>query len=74
MLRLDNETIEAFRETPAPRYGRDASGYGKKIPTGYMLYIRGRWRRLYCCCFSNAATCYVVIDKQDYIVDMEVEI
>lgn len=38
-----------------------ASGYGRRIPTAYMVQIPGspRWRRVYCCCFSNAGTCYV---------------
>jgi len=38
-----------------------ASGYGKKIPTSYMVKLPGspRWRRVYCCTFSNAGTCYV---------------
>ena len=38
-----------------------ASGYGHKIPTRQMVKIPGvnRWRRVYCCCFSNVGTCYV---------------
>jgi len=38
-----------------------ASGYGKRIPTQYMVRFPGerRWRRVYCCVFSNAGTCFV---------------
>lgn len=38
-----------------------ASGYGRRIPTAYMVQIPGslRWRRVYCCRYSNAGTCYV---------------
>lgn len=38
-----------------------ASGYGRRIPTPHMVQIPGspRWRRVYCCVFSNAGTCYV---------------
>jgi hypothetical protein len=38
-----------------------ASGYGRKIPTRHMVRLPGnkRWRRVYCCIFSNAGTCYV---------------
>ena len=38
-----------------------ASGYGRKIPTSRMVKLPGspRWRRVYCCIFSNAGTCYV---------------
>jgi len=37
------------------------SGYGKKIPTIYMVKLPGgkRWRRVYCCIYSNIGTCYV---------------
>ena len=36
-----------------------ASGYGKRIPTEHVVRLEGRWRRVYCCIFSNAGTCYV---------------
>lgn len=36
-----------------------ASGYGRRIPTRYMIRIGKRWRRVYCCQISNAGTCYV---------------
>jgi len=40
------------------------SGYGRKIPTATMVKLPGgkRWRRVYCCCWSNAGTCYVEAD------------
>ena len=45
------------------------SGYGKKIPTGRMVKLPGEktWRRVYCCIYSNAGTCYVTKGK-DWIV------
>jgi hypothetical protein len=38
-----------------------ASGYGRKIPTRGMVRLPGskRWRRVYCCIYSNCGTCYV---------------
>jgi hypothetical protein len=36
-----------------------ATGYGRKIPTRYMVRIQGRWRRVYACQISNAGTCYI---------------
>ena len=38
-----------------------ASGYGRRIPTSYMVQLPGspRWRRVYCCIYSNSGTCYV---------------
>lgn len=40
-------------------YTRD--GYGRRIPTSYMIQLPGspRWRRVYCCIYSNSGTCYV---------------
>lgn len=36
-----------------------ATGYGRKIPTHYMVQHRGKWRRVYCCIFSNVGTLYI---------------
>jgi hypothetical protein len=36
-----------------------ATGYGRKIPTRYMIRLNGKWRRVYCCIFSNSGTCYI---------------
>ena len=36
-----------------------ASGYGKRIPTRYMVRLNGKWRRVYCCIFSNIGTLYI---------------
>mgnify|MGYP001591710178 CR=1 FL=1 len=48
------------------------SGYGKKIPTTHMVQLPGslRWRRVYCCIFSNIGTCYVP-QGQDWIVILD---
>jgi len=46
-----------------------ASGYGRKLPTELMVKLPGspRWRRVYCCCYSNAGTAYVMSGK-DWVV------
>lgn len=36
-----------------------ATGYGKRIPTQHMVQLNGKWRRVYCCQYSNAGTCYI---------------
>lgn len=36
-----------------------ASGYGRKIPTPYMVKWAGRWRRVYCAQFANAGSLYI---------------
>ena len=34
------------------------SGYGDKLLTVYQIKDEGRWKRVYCRCFSNIGTCY----------------
>ena len=36
-----------------------ASGYGKRIPTVYMVKYNNRWCRVYCCIYSNIGTLYI---------------
>lgn len=36
-----------------------ASGYGKRIPTEYMVKFNGKWRRVYCRIYSNCGTLYI---------------
>lgn len=36
-----------------------ASGYGKRIPTQYMVKFNGKWRRVYCKIYSNNGTLYI---------------
>jgi hypothetical protein len=52
--------------TDAPRYGRNAMGYGNKIPTRYMIKWHGRWRRVYSVCWGNSGTPYVVVNKRPH--------
>lgn len=35
------------------------TGYGKKIPTQYMVNYKNRWRRVYSCVFSNSGSLYI---------------
>ena len=36
-----------------------STGYGKRIPTAYMVRFNGKWRRVYCCIYSNSGTLYI---------------
>jgi hypothetical protein len=56
------------KPAPCPPYGQGADGYGKKIAMPYMVRLDGKgpWRRVYCCCFSNAGTVYVIVKGQHY--------
>lgn len=61
----------ATKQTPSPRSGQTKTGYGKNLPTGYMIQLDqgGIWRRVYCVCFSNAGTMYVKIRGKRFCVD-----
>ena len=46
------------------------TGYGSKIPTELMVQFPGspRWRRVYCCQYSNIGTRYVEDKNGNWIV------
>ena len=39
-------------------------GYGSKISTEYKAKVENKWRRVYCTCFSNNASYWVIVNKQ----------
>jgi len=42
----------------------NVTGYGSKIPTRYMLKMDNRWYRVYCICYSNSGSLYVLKNKE----------
>lgn len=36
-----------------------STGYGKRIPTEYKVKHENRWKRVYCCIYSNSGVCYI---------------
>lgn len=46
-----------------------ATGYGKKIPTSNVVYLRNRKYRIYCTTYSNIGTCWIDFDGHQLIVD-----
>ena len=61
--------IQEVKTTRQPRKWQTLTGYGKAIPTTYMVRINKRWYRVKCCCFSNSGTCYITVAGEDYIVE-----
>ena len=47
-----------------------ASGYGRRIPSEWMVKLPGsnRWRRVYVCIYSNTGTAYVPDRNGDWHV------
>jgi hypothetical protein len=64
---LETHYLDDLESKEAPLWWHErglsytASGYGRKIPTSKMVRLPGskRWRRVYCCIYSNSGTCYV---------------
>lgn len=51
-----------------PDYRASASGYGRKIPTSYVIQRPGEavWRRVYITCYSNSGTCWIQVGGKDF--------
>lgn len=47
-----------------------ATGYGKKIPTAYMVRFNNRWYRVYCAIFSNIGSLYIVSAGEKITVEI----
>lgn len=45
------------------------TGYGRKIPTTKMILFERRWRRIYCCIFSNVGTNFIIVNKTEINID-----
>lgn len=52
-------TSVPVKTTDRPWKGRTQSGYGRALPTDYMVLWNGRWQRVKCICFSNSGTLYI---------------
>jgi hypothetical protein len=46
----------------------NATGYGNKLRTTCQVFFAGRWRRVYCRCYSNCGTNYIIVNgKEQYV-------
>ena len=68
VIYLDENMIVNAKTTEAPPH-RNASGYGNKIPTRFMVKLdrgpRSQWQRIYAICYSNNASHYVKAGAAD---------
>lgn len=69
---LDNALIAGMKTTTAPR-NPSTSGYGPKIPTRYMLKLKGRWHRVYMMQYSNSGSSYVNLAGHDMLLTSDAE-
>ena len=47
-----------------------ASGYGRKLTTEWKVKYSGRLRRIYCCCFSNSGSLYIIVNGKEETVNI----
>jgi len=66
MSALWTKAVE-HKTTERPRSGQTLTGYGTAIPTDYMIKFNDKWRRVYCCIFSNSGTLYIKAPKGEVI-------
>lgn len=53
-------TLEVqVKVTDVPRKGQTQSGYGRNLPTQYMVRFNDKWHRVKCICFSNSGTLFI---------------
>jgi hypothetical protein len=66
--------VGASIDATAPAYGRDASGYGRKVPTRYRVTLDdGRARRVYVAALGNGGSAYVVRGGENVYITGDVE-
>ena len=65
---LENKEVLLWWQKAGLQFTR--SGYGSRIPTAHMVKLPGspRWRRVYCCIWSNAGTSYIEDKDGNWIV------
>jgi hypothetical protein len=66
----DSHKVTAAKQTELSPYQQTASGYGSKLRTSYMIQLDGKplWRRIYCICYSNSGSLYVLVSGQRLFV------
>jgi hypothetical protein len=67
------DMVTDCKMTDTPRYGRTLSGYGRKIPTRYMVRYGATWHRVYAAQYGNSASIYIVHGGSDLVLDTDTE-
>jgi hypothetical protein len=70
---LTSDEVIAVKRTQPPAF-YSVSGYGRKIPTRYLVQLADkRWRRVYVCQISNAGTAYILVGNDWRVVSGDTE-
>ena len=67
---IKNKTPENFKYSPLWYHKKNlmqtVSGFGKKLTTSNKVCVNNRWYRVYCHCFSNCGTLYIISNGVEY--------
>ena len=72
LLHTDPALVTDAKITDTPR-SASVTGYGRKIPTGYMLRYSGRWHRVYMMQYGNSGTPYIRAQGEDLVLSSRAE-
>ena len=65
---LEANEIINVEETNIPRKGQTVSGYGKNLPTRYVITLKNKRKyRVKVVCFSNSGTAYISTKERNFI-------
>lgn len=68
IVRFEVSSHNVIRDDVAP-FNRSRTGYGKKLSTSYRVRVfDNKWRRVYCACYSNSGTCYIISGGKRFVV------
>jgi len=67
--------VDGYKHEPLWYHKRNlmqtATGYGGRIVTEHMICIGKRWHRVYCACFSNSGTNYIIKNGKHIVIDLD---
>ena len=58
---VEREFVEALLPWQKQGLQQTATGYGARLNTGFKVMYAGKMRRVYCICYSNAGSMYVMV-------------
>lgn len=71
---LEESDILEVYQTKRPRKGQTLCGYGKQLPTTYVVVTKDkRHHRVRVICFSNGGSPYITIKGQTVMAEMAIE-
>ena len=70
VVRKNDNTGHVWTKLPTvfEPLSRPTRDYGHKIPTSYKVKHNNRWKRVYCCNYSNSGSCYIISKGEEIAI------